>query len=262
VRNAGVLLKYLPSADDRALLVQQGSIDLAYGLPAGKLDSLRGASGERRPAALGPLRQQRRLPVTPAGATTDTTGPQSPRASFSISDDRRTVPGRVAGQRSFAAIRSNPGPLRRPAGPGRSSRSLSAMAPPVPALERVRSHMLIRRRRPGQAQQRTQRAHDLAAAAGTQHRTGPAPPPDLRRQAIRDQRNDQAGSARTRRAAPHGRARCRGAGPAPCSVRICHGVRPCREGAASPGGATLAGGWRNRLLTRRKANALPLSGAP
>ena len=71
----------------------------------------------------------------------------------------------------------------------------------------------IRRRRPGQAQQRTERAHDLAAAAGTQHRTGPAPPPDLRRQAIRDQRNDQAGSARTRRAAPHGRARCRGAGP-------------------------------------------------
>ena len=104
---------------------------------------------------------------------------------------------------------------------------------------------------------------DVAAAAGTQHRTGPAPPPDLRRQAVRDQRHDHAGSARTRRATPHGRARCREApDPAPRSVRICHGVRPCREGAASPGGATLAGGWRNRLLTRRKANALPLSGAP
>jgi peptide/nickel transport system substrate-binding protein len=47
VRNAGVLLKYLPSADDRALLVQQGSIDLAFGLPASKLNSLRGASGVR-----------------------------------------------------------------------------------------------------------------------------------------------------------------------------------------------------------------------
>jgi peptide/nickel transport system substrate-binding protein len=47
VRNAGVLLKYLPSADDRALLVQQGSIDLAFGLPASKLLSLRGASGVR-----------------------------------------------------------------------------------------------------------------------------------------------------------------------------------------------------------------------
>ena len=45
VRNAGVLLKYLPSADDRALLVQQGSIDLAFGLPASKLNSLRGAAG-------------------------------------------------------------------------------------------------------------------------------------------------------------------------------------------------------------------------
>ena len=45
VRNPGVLLKYLPSADDRALLVQQGSIDLALGLPASKLDSLRGAVG-------------------------------------------------------------------------------------------------------------------------------------------------------------------------------------------------------------------------
>jgi peptide/nickel transport system substrate-binding protein len=45
VRNPGVLLKYLPSADDRALLVQQGSIDLAFGLPAGKLNSLRGAAG-------------------------------------------------------------------------------------------------------------------------------------------------------------------------------------------------------------------------
>ena len=45
VRNPGVLLKYLPSADDRAHLVQQGSIDLAFGLPASKLNSLRGAAG-------------------------------------------------------------------------------------------------------------------------------------------------------------------------------------------------------------------------
>ena len=45
VRNPGVLLKYLPSADDRALLVQQGSLDLAFGLPASKLNSLRGAAG-------------------------------------------------------------------------------------------------------------------------------------------------------------------------------------------------------------------------
>ena len=45
VRNAGVLLKYLPSADDRALLIQQGSIDLAFGLPASKLNSLRSAAG-------------------------------------------------------------------------------------------------------------------------------------------------------------------------------------------------------------------------
>jgi peptide/nickel transport system substrate-binding protein len=45
VRNPGVLLKYLPSADDRALLIQDGSIDLAFGLPASKLHSLRGAAG-------------------------------------------------------------------------------------------------------------------------------------------------------------------------------------------------------------------------
>jgi peptide/nickel transport system substrate-binding protein len=45
VRNPGVLLKYVPSADDRALLVQQGSIDLAFGLPASKLNSLRGTAG-------------------------------------------------------------------------------------------------------------------------------------------------------------------------------------------------------------------------
>jgi peptide/nickel transport system substrate-binding protein len=45
VRNSGVLLKYLPSADDRALLVQQGAIDLALGLPADKLNSLRSAAG-------------------------------------------------------------------------------------------------------------------------------------------------------------------------------------------------------------------------
>lgn|SRR5579871_1185131 len=47
VRNAGVLMKYLPSPDDRALLIQEGSIDLAFGLPASKLNSLRGASGVR-----------------------------------------------------------------------------------------------------------------------------------------------------------------------------------------------------------------------
>ena len=47
VRNAGVLLKYLPSADDRALLVQQGAIDVAFGLPASKLNSLRGTGGVR-----------------------------------------------------------------------------------------------------------------------------------------------------------------------------------------------------------------------
>jgi len=47
VRNAGVLLKYLPSADDRALLVQEGSIDLAFGLPASKLNSLRSTGGLR-----------------------------------------------------------------------------------------------------------------------------------------------------------------------------------------------------------------------
>lgn len=45
VKNSGVLMKYLPSADDRALLLQQGSIDLAFGLPASKLNSLRGTSG-------------------------------------------------------------------------------------------------------------------------------------------------------------------------------------------------------------------------
>jgi len=47
VRNGGILLKYLPSADDRALLLNQGSIDLAFGLPANSLNSLRGASGIR-----------------------------------------------------------------------------------------------------------------------------------------------------------------------------------------------------------------------
>lgn len=45
VKNAGVLLKYLPSADDRSLLLQHGSIDLAFGLPANKLNALRSASG-------------------------------------------------------------------------------------------------------------------------------------------------------------------------------------------------------------------------
>jgi peptide/nickel transport system substrate-binding protein len=47
VRNAGVLMKYLPSPDDRALLLQQGSIDVAFGLPASKLNSLRHAPGVR-----------------------------------------------------------------------------------------------------------------------------------------------------------------------------------------------------------------------
>jgi peptide/nickel transport system substrate-binding protein len=47
VRNSGVLLRYLPSADDRALLIQQGSIDVALGLPASKLNSLRHARGVR-----------------------------------------------------------------------------------------------------------------------------------------------------------------------------------------------------------------------
>jgi len=47
VRNTGVLLKYLPSSDNRALLLQQGSIDVAFGLPASKLNALRGANGIR-----------------------------------------------------------------------------------------------------------------------------------------------------------------------------------------------------------------------
>jgi peptide/nickel transport system substrate-binding protein len=45
VKNSGVLMQYLPSADDRALLLQQGSIDLAFGLPANNLNSLRGSGG-------------------------------------------------------------------------------------------------------------------------------------------------------------------------------------------------------------------------
>lgn len=45
VKNGGILMKYLPSADDRALLLQQGSIDLAFSLPASKLNSLRGSKG-------------------------------------------------------------------------------------------------------------------------------------------------------------------------------------------------------------------------
>lgn len=45
LKNGGVLMQYLPSADDRSLLLQQGSIDVAFGLPANKLNSLRGASG-------------------------------------------------------------------------------------------------------------------------------------------------------------------------------------------------------------------------
>src|SRR5262249_2555812 len=43
----------------------------------------------------------------PAGATTDTMGRESSRASRSISDERRMVPGRTKGRSSFAAARSN-----------------------------------------------------------------------------------------------------------------------------------------------------------
>jgi peptide/nickel transport system substrate-binding protein len=45
VRNAGVLMKYLPDPVDRALLLEQGSIDIALGLPASKLHQLEGAKG-------------------------------------------------------------------------------------------------------------------------------------------------------------------------------------------------------------------------
>ncbi len=47
MRNSGVLLKYLPDSDDRALLVKNGSIDVAFGLPASKLHSLRNTSSVR-----------------------------------------------------------------------------------------------------------------------------------------------------------------------------------------------------------------------
>jgi hypothetical protein len=46
----------------------------------------------------------------PAGATTETIGRGSPRASRSISNLRRTVPGRTSGRRSFDTTRSNAGP--------------------------------------------------------------------------------------------------------------------------------------------------------
>ncbi len=45
VKNSGVLMKYIPDEDDRALLVEQGAIDVAFGLPASKLHSLRSSAG-------------------------------------------------------------------------------------------------------------------------------------------------------------------------------------------------------------------------
>lgn len=45
VKNAGVLMKYIPSADDRLLLLERGDLDLAFGLPAKNLDQLRSAKG-------------------------------------------------------------------------------------------------------------------------------------------------------------------------------------------------------------------------
>lgn len=41
VKNAGVLMKYIPSADDRLLLLERGDLDLAFGLPAKNLDQLK-----------------------------------------------------------------------------------------------------------------------------------------------------------------------------------------------------------------------------
>lgn len=45
VKNAGVLMKYVPSPDDRLLLLQRGDLDLAFGLPAKNLDQLKSAKG-------------------------------------------------------------------------------------------------------------------------------------------------------------------------------------------------------------------------
>lgn len=45
VKNAGVLMKYVPSSDDRLLLLQRGDLDLAFGLPAKNLDQLKSAKG-------------------------------------------------------------------------------------------------------------------------------------------------------------------------------------------------------------------------
>jgi len=47
VKNAGVLVKYIPAADDRLLLLERGDLDLAFGLPAKNLDQLRRAKGVR-----------------------------------------------------------------------------------------------------------------------------------------------------------------------------------------------------------------------
>lgn len=44
VKNAGVLMKYIPSSDDRLLLIQRGDLDVAFGLPAKNLDKLRSDS--------------------------------------------------------------------------------------------------------------------------------------------------------------------------------------------------------------------------
>jgi peptide/nickel transport system substrate-binding protein len=41
VKNAGVLMKYIPSSDDRLLLLERGDLDVAFGLPAKSLDQLR-----------------------------------------------------------------------------------------------------------------------------------------------------------------------------------------------------------------------------
>jgi hypothetical protein len=45
----------------------------------------------------------------PAGATTDTIGPESSRLSRSISEGRPTAPGRAGGGRSFDAAISKAG---------------------------------------------------------------------------------------------------------------------------------------------------------
>lgn len=45
VKNAGVLMKYIPSSDDRLLLLERGDLDLAFGLPAKNLDQLKSAKG-------------------------------------------------------------------------------------------------------------------------------------------------------------------------------------------------------------------------